>query len=133
MTIGALLSLYRTWIVTSERLESSHLLMIAFANEWGWWAVPAFVAAAAGMYMWRSRLRESRAEDKSDEFLTVEQTRRSLNAGEQLVLADVRSQSSYDSSATTISGAVRLHPARPIEDARALSIPPETKLLTFCA
>jgi hypothetical protein len=107
--------------------------MIAFANEWGWWMLPVAVAVATGSYLWRSSLRRRQGSGGSAAFLTVDEARRALNAGQRLVFADVRSQSSYDGSATTIQGAVRLHPARPIKDARALSVPPDAAIVTFCA
>lgn len=107
--------------------------MIAFWNEWGWWAVPAALAAGAGVYWWRLRRGGNGGPKPGELFLTVEDARRALNEGERLVFVDVRSETAYNSSATTISGAIRLHPGRAVEEARALSIPPGSRIVTFCA
>lgn len=107
--------------------------MIAFASEWGWWALPVAAAAALGGYLWRSRSRMGQGTAGAAGFLTVEEARRAWSAGEVLVFVDVRSQSSYDGSATTIHGAVRLSPARAVEDAGLQSIPADARIVAFCA
>ncbi len=132
-TIATLLSPYRNRNAAARRIESSHHLMIAFANEWGWWALPMAVAVAVGGYLWRSRLRAGQGTGEGASFLTVEEARRAWNSGQSLLFADVRSQSAYDVSATTISGAIRLHPARAVEEARARSIASEVTIVAFCA
>jgi hypothetical protein len=106
--------------------------MIAFANEWGWWAVPAVVAVSLGAYLWRVR-RAPAAGGEASQYLTIEQVRQSLQRGEPLQFADVRSESSYEASVTTISGAVRLHPQRALGDIRALGIAGTARIVTFCA
>jgi hypothetical protein len=108
------------------------MLMIAFAMEWGWWAVPAAVAVGAAIYYWNLKTHAARGAAPG-EFLTVDEVRQALNRGEQLQIADVRSESAYSASGTTVYGAVRLHPARPLDDARALGLKPHARIITFCA
>lgn len=106
--------------------------MIAFANEWGWWAVPVLMATGVGVYLWRSRASSGQGSDPGL-FLTIEEATRILDGGEELQFADVRSESAYEASVTTVSGAVRLHPQRPLEDAHRLGLARDARIVTFCA
>lgn len=123
---------YPNRIATGKLCCSSTFVMVAFVNELGWWALPAAIAVGVGLYLWRASAGSGRR-GAPGEFLSVEEVRERLNAGEKLVLADVRSESAYDSSATTASGAVRLHPAQAIEDARRLGLGVDSRIVTFCA
>jgi len=106
--------------------------MVAFAMEWGWWAVPAAAAVCAGLHYWYAKANGFRR-SAPGEFLTVDEVRDLLNRGERLSIVDVRSESAYAASATTARGAVRLNPAHVLEEARRLDLPVGARIVAFCA
>ena len=110
---------------------SSLFLMVAAVVELGWWAIA--IAAAVGLLYYLRLKGQLGARGAPGEFLTVDEVRERLDRGERLLFADVRSESSYNSSATTVHGAVRLDPAHPLEDARKLAVPPGERIVAFCA
>lgn len=107
-------------------------MMVAFANELGWWALAASAAAGAIAYRWWRLARSGRA-GKPGESVSVEDVRHMLLRGEAVQLVDVRSESAYNLSATTAAGAVRLHPARAVDDAREQGLPAGAAIVVFCA
>jgi len=64
----------------------------------------------------------------------VEELKALQAAGEPVVILDVRKQRSFEESATTAQGAVRIDPeGRPAQDAERLRLPREAWLVAFCA
>lgn len=106
--------------------------MVAFANELGWGALAASAAVGAIAYRWWRAASIGRAA-KPGEFVGVEDVRQMLLRGEAVQLVDVRSEAAFNSSATSAAGAVRLHPARAVEDAKKLRLPVEAAIVAFCA
>jgi hypothetical protein len=105
--------------------------MVALANEVGWWAVALAAIGAVAYRTWRVSRRSGAG--GSGEFVGVEEVRQMLLRGEAVQLVDVRSEHAFNSSATTAAGAVRLHPARAVEDARKLELPVGAVIVAFCA
>jgi hypothetical protein len=54
-------------------------------------------------------------------------------AGEPLVILDVRAARSYETSGQVASGTVRLDPDRAVQEAERLHLPREAWLVAFCA
>ncbi len=67
------------------------------------------------------------------ELITFEELERLRAAGAPVVLLDVRTARSYESSPLTGAGAVRLRPDRAVESAASLALPREAWLVAYCA
>jgi NhaP-type Na+/H+ or K+/H+ antiporter len=67
------------------------------------------------------------------ELITFEELERLRTAGAPVVLLDVRTARSYESSPLTAAGAVRLRPDRAVESAASLALPREAWLVAYCA
>lgn len=102
------------------------------AGDLGWWILAAALAAGAGLYLWRLNPSALGRANPGD-FVTVDEVRQMLAGGESVLMADVRSESSYGASATTASGAIRIHPARAVDEARLQNLPTSAAVVTFCA
>ena len=62
--------------------------------------------------------------------ITVQELKARLDNGEDIVVVDVRSGSSYDSSGVKIRGAVRISPYE--LEQRASELPPGKELALYC-
>ena len=77
---------------------------------------------------------EREDEDSPDrERITIAELRRLWEAGERVVVLDVRSIRTFDSSDALAEGAVRLSPENAVREAKALELPRDAWLVAFCA
>jgi NhaP-type Na+/H+ and K+/H+ antiporter len=68
----------------------------------------------------------------SGELITLDEIVRLREAGESVVIADVRTDKSHDSSDARAAGAVRIHPDRVVESAASLALPRNAWLAAYC-
>jgi sodium/hydrogen antiporter len=71
--------------------------------------------------------------DTRGERITLEAVERLRAAGEPVILLDVRTDRTYDSSDFAPVGAIRLHPDLPAREAAAHNLPRDAWLIAFCA
>lgn len=67
------------------------------------------------------------------ETITVPELLRLQEAGEPVVLLDVRTDRSYEAGDHMAQGAIRLHPDRAVQEAARLHLPREAWLIAYCA
>ena len=67
------------------------------------------------------------------ESIEIAEMKRLQSAGEPVVILDVRTLRSLESSDLRAVGAVRLDPERPVQEAERLKLPKEAWLIAFCA
>jgi NhaP-type Na+/H+ or K+/H+ antiporter len=72
-------------------------------------------------------------EPAAGERIGIEDLRRLRDAGEPVVVLDVRTQRSLEASDATAQGSIRLDPERPVQEAERLDLPKEAWLVAFCA
>ena len=65
--------------------------------------------------------------------ISLEEMRRLIQQGVQVIVLDVRTERSYQGSDLQARGAIRLVPERVASQARALGLPPEAWLIAYCA
>jgi sodium/hydrogen antiporter len=70
---------------------------------------------------------------RSVERITIDELRALLDSGEPVVVGDARKQRSAEGSTSMARGAVRIDPEDAVESARALAIPPESRIALYCA
>ena len=73
------------------------------------------------------------AGERIPERLGLEELRALWDAGEPVVLLDVRTQRSLEMSEHTTQGAIRIDPERPAQEAQRLHLPKGAWLVAFCA
>ncbi len=73
------------------------------------------------------------AGERIPERLGIEELRALQEAGEPVVILDVRTQRSLETSELTARGSIRLDPERPVQEAQRLHLPKEAWLVAFCA
>ena len=66
-------------------------------------------------------------------IISLEEFARLKEAGEPLILLDVRTERTYDPSEQKAAGAIRLPPDHVAERARELKLPPDAWLVAYCA
>jgi NhaP-type Na+/H+ or K+/H+ antiporter len=71
--------------------------------------------------------------DASSETITLAELDRLQKSGEKVVILDVRTERSLETSESMVQGAVRLPPEHVIERARELGLPKEAWLIAYCA
>ncbi len=69
----------------------------------------------------------------ASERIGIEELRALQEAGEPVVILDVRTQRSLETSEATARGAIRLDPEQPVQEAKRLHLPKEAWLVAFCA
>jgi sodium/hydrogen antiporter len=67
------------------------------------------------------------------EKIGIEELRALWDAGEPVVILDVRTQRSLEGSDATARGALRLDPERAVQEAKRLHLPQRAWLVAFCA
>jgi NhaP-type Na+/H+ or K+/H+ antiporter len=67
------------------------------------------------------------------QIITLEEVDRLQKSGEQVILLDVRTERSMETSESMVQGAVRLPPDHVVEQARELKLPKEAWLVAYCA
>jgi hypothetical protein len=77
--------------------------------------------------------RQLKADGKVPERITLEEMRRLREAGEKVVLADVRTDRSYAMDNLTAQAAVRLPPDDSVRGARQLGLDHHATLVLYCA
>jgi NhaP-type Na+/H+ or K+/H+ antiporter len=77
--------------------------------------------------------RPAAAETEAAERLTLAELRRLEEAGEPVVLLDVRTDRAWEADDLRARGAVRLHPDRAASEAERLALPREAWLVAYCA
>jgi NhaP-type Na+/H+ or K+/H+ antiporter len=85
-------------------------------------------------------LQEARGTERANEprqthplRISLEEMRRLIRQGVQVIVLDVRTERSYQGSDLQARGAIRLVPERVASQARALGLPPEAWLIAYCA
>ncbi|HEX5715908.1 MAG TPA: cation:proton antiporter, partial [Thermoanaerobaculia bacterium] len=73
------------------------------------------------------------APESLPESIEIPEMQRLQSAGEPVVILDVRTLRSLESSDRRAVGAVRVDPERPVEEAERLKLPKEAWLIAFCA
>ncbi len=73
------------------------------------------------------------AGDRIPERLSIEELRALWDAGEPVVILDVRTQRSLETSEATARGAIRLDPESAVQEAKRLHLPIGARLVAFCA
>ena len=71
--------------------------------------------------------------DVGGQLISLEELDRLRTAGEQVVLLDVRTERSMETSESMVQGAVRMPPEHVVEQARELKLPKEAWLVAYCA
>lgn len=86
------------------------------------------------MFAGQRTKREERSEgERLPESIEVPEMLRLRAAGEKVVILDVRTLRSLESSDLRAVGAVRVDPERPVQEAERLNLPREAWLVAFCA
>lgn len=85
------------------------------------------------MFARRSTKKQERREERLPESIEVSELLRLQAAGEDLVILDVRTVRSLESSDLRAVGAFRVDPERPVQEAERLKLPREAWLIAFCA
>ena len=67
------------------------------------------------------------------QIITLDELNRLQNAGEQVILLDVRTERSMETSESMAQGAVRMPPEHVVAQARKLNLPKEAWLIAYCA
>lgn len=83
-----------------------------------------------------SRVTETATEAASEpgaQTITLEELERLRRLGEPLILLDVRTERSIETSESMAQGAVRMPPDHVVEQARELRLPKEAWLIAYCA
>jgi NhaP-type Na+/H+ and K+/H+ antiporter len=70
---------------------------------------------------------------KDSERITVEEMIQLRQSGQPMVILDVRSDRTYDSSNLHAVGAIRVHPDRALEEVRRRSVDKDSWIIAFCA
>jgi hypothetical protein len=66
-------------------------------------------------------------------IVTLEDVNRLQNAGEKVILVDVRTDRSMETSESMVQGAVRMPPEHVAAQARELKLPKDAWLIAYCA
>jgi NhaP-type Na+/H+ or K+/H+ antiporter len=77
--------------------------------------------------------RQTSAREAPAAMITVAELRSLQEAGEPILVADVRTARTARDSETAAAGAIRLDPERAVEDARAQQIPADALIVLYCA
>ena len=72
-------------------------------------------------------------EARSSERISIEQVRHLQESGEPVLILDVRTERSLNTSDSQVKGAVRLIPEHVVEQARELNLPKDAWLIAYCA
>lgn len=81
----------------------------------------------------RGRTASAASVDVGPNSISLEEFTRLKQAGEPLILLDVRTERTYDPSEQKAAGAIRLPPDHVAERARELKLPPDAWLVAYCA
>jgi len=73
------------------------------------------------------------ASEPGAQTITLEELERLRRLGESLILLDVRTERSLETSESMAQGAVRMPPEHVVEQARELRLPKEAWLIAYCA
>jgi rhodanese-related sulfurtransferase len=73
------------------------------------------------------------ASEPGAQTITLEALERLRRLGEPLILLDVRTERSLETSESMAQGAVRMPPEHVVEQARELRLPKEAWLIAYCA
>jgi sodium/hydrogen antiporter len=65
--------------------------------------------------------------------VTLEELDRLLASGEKVIILDVRTERSMETSESMAAGAVRVPPDHPVDQARKLNLPKDAWLIAYCA
>jgi hypothetical protein len=69
---------------------------------------------------------------ESGQLVTIDEMRKMMDAGEHVVMADVRTERTYETSDLKAAGAVRLDPEHAVHDAEALDLARTAWLIPYC-
>jgi NhaP-type Na+/H+ or K+/H+ antiporter len=72
------------------------------------------------------------ARERGD-YITIEEYTAAVSAGEPIVVADARTDRTYDGTSEGPAGSLRVHPERAAADAAALALPRESTVAVLCA
>ncbi len=103
-----------------------------FGSDSAWWTVAVAAAVGGACYVWRRR-RTAPGADRRRDLVTVDEVSGLLAGGEKVWMVDVRSEGAYRASASTAGGAIRLNPARAVEEARRQRLPADAVVVVFCS
>jgi NhaP-type Na+/H+ or K+/H+ antiporter len=67
------------------------------------------------------------------QIITIDELDRLRNSGEKIIILDVRTDRSLETSETMIQGALRMPPDYVVDQARELRLPKDAWLITYCA
>jgi hypothetical protein len=65
--------------------------------------------------------------------ITLEELDRLLASGEKVIILDVRTERSMETSESMAAGAVRVLPDHPVDQIRKLNLPKDAWLIAYCA
>lgn len=80
-----------------------------------------------------SRRRAGPIQPASHQYITLDELRGLWESGAPVVLADVRTERTYESSPLQAKGAVRLDPGGAVRAAKSLRLPPQAWIALYCA
>jgi membrane protein DedA with SNARE-associated domain len=112
--------------VFSDRLER----VAGYALALGSWLVALLVAALAGYVVWKWMERRRFVRRLRVARIDVEELKRRLDAGEDVVVVDLRHAMDFEADPATIPGALLLSPEE--LEARHLEIPREREIVLYC-
>ena len=69
----------------------------------------------------------------SSETITLADFDRLQESGEKVIVLDVRTERSIETSDSMVQGAIRMPPEHVVEQARELKLPKEAWLIAYCA
>ena len=67
------------------------------------------------------------------ETITLEELQRLQKSGERVIILDVRTERSLETSESMVEGAIRMPPEHVVDQARELALPREAWLIAYCA
>ena len=71
--------------------------------------------------------------DSVSDRITVDETVKLREAGEEVILLDIRADRNRRNSQTQAAGSIRVHPHDPVQDAKALQLSKRATLVVYCA
>jgi membrane protein DedA with SNARE-associated domain len=127
--MGALL--WATTFLGAGYIFSGEIERVAeHAAALGGWLIVLLVAALAGYIAWKFIARQRFLRELRISRLTVEELKKKIDAGEDLVIVDLRHSMDFEADPETIPGAIRMD-AKDLE-AQSDRLPADREVILYC-
>jgi membrane protein DedA with SNARE-associated domain len=127
--MGALL--WATTFLGAGYIFSGEIERVAeHAAALGGWLIVLLVAALASYIAWKFIARQRFLRELRISRLTVEELKKKIDAGEDLVIVDLRHSIDFEADPETIPGAIRMD-AKDLE-AQSDRLPPDREVILYC-